>query len=208
MKSPFKNIYNVLKLNRFIVLAVIIGGVAISIVSVLAMVNMHQKTISSAFVVNTEGQVIPLRVVSQRENLQVEALAHLEHFHRLFYGIDAGNFESNLNKALWLGDSSVDNLYRQKKADGIYNRLLQYSLVQKVIRIESKVDLQSEPYPFETRMLFEINRGSVTDTYELVTSGALLHVERNFPHNPHGLLIKGFLENHLRKIENKISNEK
>ena len=44
-----------------------------------------------------------------------------------------------LEKALWLGNSSVDNLYRQKKADGVYNRLLQYSLVQKVLSIDSQI---------------------------------------------------------------------
>ena len=46
-----------------------------------------------------------------------------------FYHIDASNYEKNLEKALWLGNSSVDALYRQKNADGVYNRLLQYSLV-------------------------------------------------------------------------------
>ncbi|MEC7263363.1 MAG: conjugal transfer protein TraK, partial [Bacteroidota bacterium] len=49
--------------------------------------------------------------------------------------------------------------------------------------------------------VLQIHRGSVTDTYELVTSGHLLQVERNFPHNPHGLLITDFFENSLRKLE-------
>jgi hypothetical protein len=85
-----------------------------------------------------------LKLVSQQENLNVEALAHLELFHTYFYNIDASNYERNLEKALWLGNSSVDALYRQKKADGVYNRLLQYSLVQKVLSIESKVDIQND----------------------------------------------------------------
>ena len=77
-----------------------------------------------------------------------------------------------MEKALWLGNSSVDGLYRQKKADGVYNRLLQYSLVQKVLSIESKVSIsRNEPYGFETRTIFEINRGTITDTYELDNDG-------------------------------------
>ena len=96
----------------------------------------------------------------------------------------------------------MDALYRQKKAEGVYNRLLQYSLVQKVLSIESKVDLQSEPYKFETIAVFEINRGSVTDTYELTTTGNLIHVDRNFPNNTHGLLITNFFENTLEKVHN------
>jgi len=121
MKTPYKNIYDVLKLNRFIVLAMIIGAVLTCMVSVLMVIKLHRESMDNAFVVNGDGSVIPLKMVSQLENLEVEAKAHLELFHAYFYGIDASNYESNLEKALWLGNSSVDALYRQKKAEGVYN---------------------------------------------------------------------------------------
>ena len=92
------------------------------------------------------------------------------------------------------------NLYRQKKADGVYNRLLQYSLVQKVISIDSQVEEQNSAYVFKTVTVFEINRGSIIDTYELVSTGNLIMVDRNFPNNPHGLLITSYFENTLKKI--------
>ena len=201
-KTPYKNIYNVLKLNRFIVLAVVIGAVLTCIVSILLVVKLHKESVNNAFVVSTDGNIIPLQLVSQRENLEVEALAHLELFHNYFYHIDASNYEKHLKKALWLGNSSIDALYRQKKADGVYNRLLQYSLVQKVLSTKSRIDIQNEPYGFETKTVFEINRGVVTDRYELITKGNLIHVDRNFPNNTHGLLITNFFENTLRKLEN------
>lgn len=202
MKTPFKNIYDVLKLNRFIVLAVIIGAVVTCIVSTIMVIKLHRETMNNAFVVNGDGSVIPLKMVAQNENLEVEALAHLELFHTWFYNLDASNYEKNLEKALWLGDSSVDALYRQKKSEGFYNRLLQYSLVQRTLVIESRVNIRQKPYRFETRTVFEINRGSVTDTYELISTGTLFHVDRNFPRNTHGLLITDFFESSLRKLEN------
>ncbi|MFL1012575.1 conjugal transfer protein TraK [Flavisericum labens] len=202
MKTPYKNIYDVLKLNRFIVLASVIAAAVTAIVSVLMVIKLHRDTVGSAFVVNTDGSAIPLKLVSQNENLKVEILSHLELFHTYFYDIDASNYERHLEKALWLGNSSVDNLYRQKKADGVFNRLLQYSLVQRVLDIESKVDVQNEPYGFETRCVFEINRGATTDTYELITTGKLIRVDRHFPNNPHGLLITDYFEKRLRKIQN------
>jgi len=206
MKTPYKNIYQVLKLNRFIVLAVVIGAILTCIISVFLVVKLHKETVNNAFVVNTDGSVIPLKMVKQQENLEVEILSHLELFHNYFYHIDASNYEKHLEKALWLGNSSVDALYRQKKADGVYNRLLQYSLVQKVLKIESKIDIQKEPYRFETVTVFEINRGSIIDTYELTTSGNLIHVGRNFPKNTHGLLITNFFENKLKKLENYVAH--
>ncbi|MCI5057862.1 MAG: conjugal transfer protein TraK [Flavobacteriales bacterium] len=200
MKTPYKNIYNVLKLNRFIVLAVVICALLSSTFSVWMVFNTNQRALNSAFAINTDGTIIPLKLVTQKENFKVEALAHLELFHTYFYNIDASNYERNLEKALWLANSSVDNLYRQKKADGVYNRLLQYSLVQKVLSIDSQIEQQNGSHVFRTVTIFEINRGSVIDTYELVSTGNLIMVERNFPNNPHGLLITNYFENTLKKI--------
>ena len=121
-------------------------------------------------------------------------------FHTYFYNIDASNYERNLEKALWLGNSSVDNLYRQKKSDGVYNRLLQYSLVQKILKIKSEVTTIDNVHSFKTTTQFEINRGMVIDRYELVTTGNIIKVDRNFPNNTHGLLITNYFENSLRKL--------
>ncbi|MEC7769789.1 MAG: conjugal transfer protein TraK [Bacteroidota bacterium] len=208
MKTPFKNIYQQLRLNRWIVLSVVLVSGLVCIISITMVARMHQNSLNNAFMVNDMGDVIPLKLIDQRENLEVEALSHLEQFHRLFYGVDAANYERHMEKALWLGNASVDALYRQKKADGLYNRLMQYSLVQQVERIHSKIDITMEPYPFETRTVFSINRGGITDTYELVTSGKLISVERHFPHNPHGLLITDFYENSLHKLEENEATEK
>lgn len=200
MKTPYKNIYTVLKTNRFIVIAVVAFSFLTSTISVWSVFSINKKALNNTFAVNTDGSVIPLKWVAQKENLKVEALAHLDLFHTYFYNIDASNYEKNLEKALWLGNSSVDNLYRQKRADGVYNRLLQYSLVQKVLSIESQLDLESDPYKFRTRTLFEINRGTVVDRYELISTGNLITVDRNFPKNTHGLLISDYFEKSLKKL--------
>ena len=200
MKTAYKNIYSVLKINRLIVLSVVIISFLSSAFSLWTVFQMNRTMLNSMFAVNTDGSVLPLKLTSEKENLEVEALAHLELFHTYFYGLDANNYERNLEKALWLGNSSVDNVYRQKKAEGLYNRLLQYSLVQRVREIRTELDLSEEPYAFRTILIFEINRGKVVDSYELVTTGKLVKVDRHFPQNTHGLLIIDFFENSLRKL--------
>jgi hypothetical protein len=202
MKTPYKNIYNVLKINHFIVLAVVICAFLSSSFSIWMAFTTNKNAMNSAFAINTDGSIIPLKLVSQKENFRVEALAHLEMFQTYFYNIDASNYEKNLKKALWLGNSSVDNLYRQKKADGVYNRLLQYSLVQKVLSIDSKINENNGSHSFTTTTIFEINRGTIIDTYELVSTGNLIMVDRNFPNNPHGLLITNYFESTLKKANN------
>jgi len=200
MKTMYKNIDGVLRANRFVVLAVVTASSIATIISGLVSYRMYQETKQGTFAIGTDGSVIPLKWAVQKENLEVEALAHLELFHNYFYGIDASNYERNIEKALWLGDSSVDNVYRQKKADGVYNRLLQYSLVQKIISVDTELTIQEGICSFKTVMVFEIDRGTVTDTYELRTSGQLITVDRHFPKNPHGLLITAYFENQLKKV--------
>ena len=200
MKTAYRNIYSVLKLNRLVVISVVILAMVSSGFSGWMVYNIYKEAINSSFAVNTDGSVIPLKWVKQKENMEVEALAHLELFHTYFYNIDASNYKNNLDKALWLGNSSVDDLYRQKKADGVYNRLIQYSLVQKVLSIESEVDLSAEPYQFRTKTIFEINRGTITDTYELISTGNIILVDRNYPNNTHGLLITNYFEESLKKL--------
>ncbi len=200
MKTYYKNIYTVLKLNRFIVLALIVCSLLSNIFALWMAFSTHKKALNNAFAINTDGSIIPLKLVTQKENFKVEALAHLKLFHNYFYNIDASNYEKNLEKALWLGNSTVDNLYRQKKADGVYNRLLQYSLVQKVLSIDSKIEEKNGDYIFRTVTVFEINRGSIIDTYQLVSTGNLITVDRNFPNNPHGLLITDYFEKSLKKL--------
>ncbi|WP_273016010.1 MULTISPECIES: conjugal transfer protein TraK [Leeuwenhoekiella] len=201
MKTPYSNIYAVLKTNRFIVYSCVVSTTLCVLFSGWMVYSSYQKFASSAFAISTTGEVIPLRLTTEREHLEVEALAHLDLFHRYFYNIDASNYSKNLDKALWLGNSSVDQVYQQKRADGLYNRLIQYSLVQRVLQIDSQIDLDANPIQFKTTLTFEINRGSVTDTYQLQTTGNLISVARNFPNNPHGLLITNYFEQHLQKID-------
>ena len=200
--TPYKNIYSVLKINRFIVLAVVAACLLTCFFSILTVYRFNRSMLNSTFAVNTDGSIIPLKLVSQKENMEVEALSHLDLFHNYFYGIDESNYEKNLGKALWLGDSAVDNVYRQKKADGVYNRLLQYSLVQKVLSINTELTLMNKATSFRTETIFEINRGSIVDRYQLITTGNLITVDRNFPNNTHGLLITNFFENSLKKLNN------
>ncbi|RDY57921.1 conjugal transfer protein TraK [Flagellimonas nanhaiensis] len=203
MKATYKNITEILRLNRFVVIAVTTLCLLTSGFSLWTAHRAQRTLLESAFAVNTDGSVIPLKLVEQRENLEVEARSHLQLFHQYFYGIDESNFERNLEKALWLGDGSVDEAYRQKRADGVYNRLLQYSLVQNIINIAIELEItKGGNASFEVETLFEIDRGAVTDQYRLVTTGKLINVDRHFPNNTHGLLITEFFEKSLQKLEN------
>jgi len=201
MKFKYQDIQTLFRINRLIVLSVTLLAFASSGFSGWMAYQIHKESLQNAFAIDGQGTVSKLQWEDQTQHLEVEAMAHLERFHQLFYGMDAASFEEHMEKVLWWGDTSVDELYKQKKSEGIYNRLLQYSLVHKVTQVDSKIQLKNDQIPFSTRTQFEVRRGTSIDSYELITSGTLIRVERNFPHNPHGLLITEFFEKSLRKIE-------
>lgn len=200
MRTPYKNLTEILKLNRRIVLSVVALCLLACSFAIWTVYRMHQRMLSTAFAISSEGEILPLKLVNTREHLEVEARSHLDRFHRLFYGMDAGNYKTHLDKALWLGDSSVDQVYKQKKTDGVYNRLLQFALRQEVMHVAIELEMDQEPYGFLAVTEFEVVRGSVRDRYRLTSSGKLVHVERSFPQNPHGLLITEYFENSLQKL--------
>ena len=202
-KSPYKDIYTVLKFNRLVVISVVIMAFLVCLWSIFQVVKLNREIRNTSFAVNTDGSVIPLKLVAQKENLSVEARSHLELFHSYFYGLTPTNYEAQLEKALWLGHTSVTELYKQRLQEGYYNRLLQYSLIQEIEVTSSRVDLtKGEPYPFEVISEVKLNRGGgVMDRYTLRTTGHLIHVDRNYPWNTHGLLITDFFESDLKKIE-------
>lgn len=200
MKTPYLHIYKVLRLNRLIVLAVLLMAFISSLVSVYQVRQTQKDHLENSFAIDPQGTIYPLTRERISDNLLVEANSHLDIFHRSFYHLSPTSYKENLEKALWLSDQTVDELYKQKKAEGIYNRLLQYGLLQKVTKVQSSIDLNKDPYGFTSIVEFEVLRGSTTDFYRLHTSGKLEEVARNFPYNPHGFVVTNFYEEELKKI--------
>ncbi|MFS4418569.1 conjugal transfer protein TraK [Maribacter sp. 2307ULW6-5] len=195
----YNNIHSLFRVNRLIVWSVVLMAFASSSFSGWMVYKIHKESLENVFAIDSNGEVVPLVWANESQHLEIEAMAHLERFHQLFYGMDASTFEAHLDKALWWGDASVDNLYQQKKTDGTYNRLLQFSLIQEVVSVETQLEITRNSIPFSCSVQFVVKRGSVTDRYELETTGILTPVERHFPNNPHGLLITEFFEKSLKK---------
>lgn len=202
MKTPYKNIYTVLGTNRTIVIAALIVALLSIIISLFFVYAIYNKALDSSWAINVDGTVLPIKLVESKESFDIEVMHDLDMFHRAFYDINANNYESQIEKALWLGNESVDELYRQKKSEGVYNKLVQFNLIQKVTDIKTQIDTRTQPFQFRTVVTFEVNRGTTVDSYKVVTKGNLIKITRNYPHNPHGLLITNFYEERLRRLNN------
>ena len=59
MKTPYSNIYAVLKTNRFIVYSCVVSTTLCVLFSGWMVYSSYQKFASSAFAISTTGEVIP-----------------------------------------------------------------------------------------------------------------------------------------------------
>ena len=57
--------------------------------------HYQEKLLNAAFAIDAEGTILPLQLVGQEEKREVEALAHIDLFHRLFYGLDDSNYRDH-----------------------------------------------------------------------------------------------------------------
>lgn len=200
--TPYRDIQRILLSSRFIVISALATTLTICCYAIFTTSRIHRESRENAYAVAPNGQVLPLALVNRADNLEVEILNHLEVFHRNFYGINSSNYKDRIEKALWLGDTTIDQVYKQKRADGIYNKLVQFNLIQNVEKVASQLSLVEGTIHFRTTVDFSIERGTIVDRFQIMTTGTLDHIERNFPKNPHGLLIKNFFEREFKKLAN------
>lgn len=144
-----------------------------------------------------------MKWLNRLDNIKIEIKNHLLMFHDNFYEYDSFNWEKNSEKALWLGDDSVEQLFIKRSNDGWYNRVEMYNVKQKIEINPEDIQIKGndEPFAFKLNALLTINQSGSVTKYQFQTSGNIVFVSRNFPLNPHGLLITNFNEINRTKIQ-------
>ena len=203
MEKPKLDIYKTLIVNRMVVWGLTIAFIASAAIFAFAINDLYSKQLNTVLVLDTDGEVIPMKWMQRDENIKVEIKDHLEKFHTYFYQYDAYNVEKSLEKALWFGDNSIEQLYIKRKNDGWYTRVSSYGINQTIEILPENIEIEgnNEPYSFRVKAKLSIAQDDQTVRYSFETTGLIILVSRNYPLNPHGLLITRFAENN--RIETK-----
>ena len=203
MEKPKLDIYKTLIVNRMVVWGLVVAFIVSSTIFAYALNDLYTKQLNTVLVLDTEGEVIPMKWLQRDENIKVEIKDHLEKFHTYFYQYDAFNVEKSLEKALWFGDNSIEQLYIKRKNDGWYTKVLNYGIKQTIEILPEDIEIESnsEPYSFRVKAVLSITQDDQTIRYSFETTGLIIFVSRNYPLNPHGLLITRFAENNRNEIK-------
>jgi hypothetical protein len=203
MEKPKLDIYKTLIVNRLVVLGLMISFVCSSAIFAFSINNLYSKQLNTVLVLDSNGEVIPMKWMQRDENIKVEIKDHLEKFHTYFYQYDAFNVEKSLEKSLWFGDNSVEQLYIKRKNDGWYTKVSTYGIKQTIEILPENIEIEGnkETYSFRVKAILSITQDEQTVRYSFETTGLIIFVNRNYPLNPHGLLITRFAELNRNEIK-------
>ena len=203
MEKPKIDIYKTLIINRMVVWGLTIAFIVSSSIFAAAIKNLYTKQLNTVLVLDANGEVIPMKWMQRDENIKIEIKDHLEKFHTYFYQYDAFNVEKSLEKSLWFGDNSVEQLYIKRKNDVWYTKVSNYGIKQTIEILPENIEIQgnNEPYSFRVKAILSITQDDQTIRYSFETTGLIIFVSRNYPLNPHGLLITRFAELNRTEIK-------
>ncbi len=144
---------------------------------------------NSRLILSADGTAQKMQRIDAEDALMIECKHHIQLLYESFYSFDQFNYRQQIDKAFWLGDRSIRELYSTKKAQNFYSRIVQND-IDVWSEIDSiSVDIQSEPYPVFVKGRMYLRQGLSTKVISLDGKCNLSHVSRNFPKNPHGLFI-------------------
>ena len=203
MEKPKIDIYKTLVVNRMVVWGLTIAFIVSSAIFAFSINTLYSRQLNTVLVLDTNGEVIPMKWMQRDENIKVEIKDHLEKFHTYFYQYDAFNVEKSLEKSLWFGDNSVEQLYIKRKNDGWYTKVSTYGIKQTIEILPENIEIEGnkEPYSFRVKAILSITQDEQTVRYSFETTGLIIFVNRNYPLNPHGLLITRFAELNRNEIK-------
>jgi len=178
------------KMNALVSLAAIASAAVISVFSVIMAYSYTKDAASNIYVLSGDTPLVAART-RQDVTLDIEARAHINLFHSLFYTLppDDKFIQDNLSKAMYLTDESGMAQMNALKERGFYSQLISAS-ANFVIRTDS-IRFNEDDMSFVYYGTQRIERRTSLLYRELVTEGKIQKTTRT-DQNPHGMIITNY----------------
>lgn len=193
--------YTVLKNNNKSVWAILFIASVCSIGSLIFSWKVYQQATHTAFAIDSKGELLPLKMLSEKEDRLIEAKANIEYFVSQYYSLDAYNMKAKRERVLWLVGKQPTEVIKDRASKGYFDSFLSLSgLTQNAQILQNTLQItKTAPYEAKATVRIERVNGGVSEYYNCYIKLRMEEVNRNYPYNPYGLLITQFSEN-LEKL--------
>ncbi len=190
MFTQLKNIDHAFKHIRLFSFLLILACV---LVSGFALIKSYQaiNAAQNRIYILAGGKALEAFASGKKENIPIEARDHVRTFHQFFFTLDPDDkvIQTNVTKALYLGDQSVKAQYDNLKEEGYYTNLISANISQEISVDSISLNMDEYPYHFRCYAIQKLIRSTSTVSRNLITEGTLRNVSRS-DNNPHGFLIE------------------
>lgn len=179
-----------IKLALFVSIAAITGSMLISVFAFWTTSGMIREERKKIYILDSD---VPLTatLTSQTVNLPIEAKAHVQLFHQLFFTLppDDEYIKYTLEKAMYLIDESGLKQRNAMQEKGFYSGIMSQSAAFSIKTDSIQFDQESMSFRYYGTQ--RIERKTSILKRELVTEGNLRIITRS-GNNPHGLIITDY----------------
>lgn len=182
-----KTIENKIKLATMVSIGSLVASVLIVIAVMTYSYLTSQAERKNIYVLNNEVPIEAVRTDAS-VNFDIEAKAHIEQFHNLFFTLPADEkyMEKTISKAMYLADESALKQYNTLKENGFYNSILSSSANVSILADSIIIDYNKMSFIYYG--VERIERTTSILKRQLITSGNIQQTPRS-DNNPHGILI-------------------
>jgi conjugative transposon TraK protein len=189
----FQKMKNIDSEFRYVRMFSIVFVLACSLLSVFIAYKSFQVAANSQqkIFILANGKALEAYSADRKDNVPVEIRDHVKMFHHFFFTLDPDDkvIQSNITKALYLGDNSAKQQYDNLKENGYYSNLISGNISQEIQVDSIEININVYPYYFKYKGQEKIIRPTSIITRRMVTDGYLRNVSRS-DNNPHGFLIE------------------
>ena len=184
------------RLAMMTVLISVVGSVVLCCIILFWSFGMITRERNQIYIL--DGEIPFLAERAQLENtFKVEAEAHINQFHQLFFNLPPDNEYINytVGRAMYMADGSA---LKQKQAlmeNGFYSDIVSSSAVCSIMCDSIHLNQETLEFTYYGTQLIKRRTSQIRRT--MVTTGRLENIQRS-KNNPHGLLICNW-----RTLENK-----
>lgn len=160
----------------------------------LLLISFQAKLINSRTAIDlSDGSVKQLTTIDAIKAREMEAYHQSRFFMDNFFEFDKSNYQTKLNRALWIGDNSVKKVYRDLLKNGWYNNVIDGNLRQYVSYKTEDIQINFDSKPYRVVIKFALILRSENYEEEEHSGTVKFYLgdcSRDMEHNPHGYEIQ------------------
>ena len=206
------DVYKSLKTNQLITWGLLALSSIVTISAFVFSYSTYSYQMNNVLILNEKGENVPMTWIARRDNIDVELKQNVNVWVDRFYNYDYIELgkafskdeeiksHSKLELASWMITEVLFTKYK-KVYNTWWNDVTRNNIRQEASIIPGTLQVtKEEPYTFKATLLIKVSKGEFKEFHEQQIAGKIVLATRDYPRNPHGMLITNYKESSRKQL--------